>query len=135
MEQNYYRFNASEKRDPYLDINNNFISPTIKKQNFLTNQRSGNIIGNLGLNIVNSVKHNKNYVLADDNRFDTNFKGYFNTPQRNQTKFSLLQQENKSTSLNRNNKKYINSISYNNHNIKVNVNKNLYCQMEGNNKG
>ena len=125
MEQYYYKFNSYDRKESNQSTN--------KKNNIIPIQRNSNLIGKLGLNIVNSVKHNKNYLLADvvDTSIeDTVIKNKFNTPQRNITKFNfLVQKENKSNSLNKNRKKYININSK----LKINNMNNIYNPIDCNN--
>ncbi len=139
MEQ-YLKFLQIERKDK-VSLEAQFNNIQKSKNHQISKRNKLNLIGNIGSNIVNSVKHNKNYLFPDigneDHRYTQDRNNYFNTPQRNSDKFSLENIPNDSSYINpsKNKKKLFNAINHNyvkNVNyLSPNVRSNFYYPVEG----
>lgn len=113
--EHYYRFILNENNVINRE-NKQINSLSSRKNNLLTNKNTSNFISKLGSNIINSVKQTKNYVLEKviQENYDNLFKANSNTPQRHQTKITLLsiKETCKSNSMNKFQTKGINNINY-----------------------
>lgn len=139
MEQ-YYKFLQNEKRDRMpLEAQLNNIQKM--KNHQVSKRNKTNLMGNIGSNIINSVKHNKNFLFADsgneEHRSIQEKNNYFNTPQRNSDRFSLENTQNDSSYIipSKNKKKMFNAINHNylkNGNyLSPNIRSNFYYPVEG----